>query len=192
MLPTEFKDNAEPSIWIEESSIEIHKEGQLPSIEPDPSADWIVNVTLGLRATLPVSPTMKISFPELGLSSPDIALKLVEGGQDDPTFVSGTFTVPNGVPELWYPHNLGNPRRYNITVDISPGGVSFTKTTGFRTIVLVQQPYPQAEIAARGITPGDQFHFTINGKAFYSSGTNIIPFDPFYARITTAQVNTWI
>ncbi|KAF8525862.1 glycoside hydrolase [Hysterangium stoloniferum] len=190
-LPTETKDRAGPSIWIEESSIEIHKKGQVPSVEPDPSADWIVNVTLGLRATSHVSPTMKISFPELRLSSPDIALRPVPGGQDSPTFVSGTFTVPSGVPELWYPHNLGNPKRYNITVELTPGGVSFTKTTGFRTIVLLQQPYPKEEVEARGITPGDQFHFTINGKAFYTSGTNIIPFDPFYARSTTAQVR-WI
>lgn len=133
---------------------------------------------------------MKISFPELKVSSKELQLKSVPGGQDEPTFVSATFTVPNGVPELWYPHNLGNPKLYNITVQLSPGDVRLTKSTGFRTIVLVQQPYPQSEVESRGITPGDQFHFTINGKPFYTSGTNIIPFDPFYARTTTAQVRS--
>jgi beta-mannosidase len=144
---------------------------------------------LGLRATSDVeSPTITISFPELNLTSSALPLSSVSGGQDEPTFVSANFTVPNGVPELWYPHNLGTPQRYNITVQLSPGDVSFTKTTGFRTIVLVQQPVPQTDIEERGITPGDQFHFTINGKTFYTSGTNIIPFDPFYARTSTAQV----
>ena len=132
---------------------------------------------------------MKISFPELGLSSHELPLKSVAGGLDEPTFVSATYTVPNGVPELWYPHNLGNPKLYNITVQLSPGDIKLTKSTGFRTIVLIQQPYPQSEVASRGITQGDQFHFTINGKAFYTSGTNLIPFDPFYARTSTAQVS---
>lgn len=105
--------------------------------------------------------------------------------------MSVNFTVPDGVPERWYPHNLGTPKLYNITVALRPSNVSFTTTTGFRTIVLVQEPYPQDEIDARGITPGDQYHFEINGKAFYSSGTNIIPFDPFYARMTSEQVR-WV
>lgn len=189
-LPAAERD-ATPALFLEESSIEIHKKGQVPSIEPDPSADWVVNVTLGLRSTANVTPTMKISVPELGLTSSPIPLKPIWGNQDSAEFVSGTLTVPNGVPELWYPHNLGTPKRYNITVEVNPGGISFTKTSGFRTIVLVQQPVPQSDITERGITPGDQFHFTINGKAFYTSGTNIIPFDPFYARTTTAQVS-WV
>lgn len=69
--------------------------------------------------------------------------------------------------------------------------MNFTTTTGFRTIQLVQSPYTQEDIDDRGITPGDNWHFEINGKAFYSKGTNIIPFDPFYARTTTDQVR-WV
>jgi beta-mannosidase len=178
------------SVWAEETSIEIYKEGQKPSIEPNASADWVVNVTLGLRAASDVTPSMTISFPELGLDSPPLPLGLISGGLDKPTFVSATFKIPNGVPELWYPQNLGNPKRYNTTVQLSPGDLSVTKTTGFRTIVLHQEPYTQAEIDQRGITPGDKFFFTINGKPFYTSGTNVIPFDPFYPRISTTYVST--
>ncbi|GJJ08323.1 hypothetical protein Clacol_002534 [Clathrus columnatus] len=189
-LPAAKRD-VSPTLFLEESSIEIHKKGQVPSIEPDPSADWIINVTLGLRSTADITPTMKISVPELDLVSEPISLGSIPGNSDSAKFVSGTFTVRNGVPELWYPHNLGTPKRYNITVEVTPGGIGFTKTSGFRTIVLIQAPVPQSDIELRGITPGDQFHFTINGKAFYTSGTNIIPFDPFYARTTTAQVR-WV
>jgi len=69
--------------------------------------------------------------------------------------------------------------------------VSFTTTTGFRTIQLVQSPYSQEDVDVRGITPGDQWHFEINGKAFYAKGTNIIPFDPFYAR-TKPEAVKWV
>lgn len=172
---------------MEETSIEIHRQGQRPSIEPDPNADWVVNVTLALRATSDVTPTVKVSFPELRLSK-TLFLKTIPGGQDKPVFASATLTIPNGVPELWYPSNLGKPKLYNVTVELSPGGPTITKSTGFRTIVLHQERYSDQEVAQHGITPGDKFLFTINGKPFYSSGTNIIPFDPFYARTSTAQV----
>ena len=100
------------------------------------------------------------------------------------TRVTASFQVKIGVPELWYPWNLGNPKRYNVTVTLHTPSVpassaSFTTTTGFRTIVLIQSPYLSSDVVKKGITPGDQFHFEINGKTFYSLGTNIIPFDPF-------------
>ncbi|KAJ7862475.1 glycoside hydrolase superfamily [Mycena olivaceomarginata] len=56
---------------------------------------------------------------------------------------------------------------------------------------LAQLSYSRHDVETRGITPGDQSHFEINGKGFYSLGTNIIPFDPFYARTTTEQVR-WV
>lgn len=132
---------------------------------------------------------MTISFPELNVTSAALPLAIVPGGLDEPTWVSATFSVPSGMPELWYPHNLGNPKRYNVTISLTPGDLSVTKTTGFRTIVLHQEDYTQAEIDQHGITPGSKFQFTINGKPFYTSGSNIIPFDPFYARINTATVS---
>ncbi|KAH0828085.1 glycoside hydrolase family 2 protein [Lanmaoa asiatica] len=62
---------------------------------------------------------------------------------------------------------------------------------GFRTVQLMQTAYSEEEIASRGITPGDQWHFEIDGKAFCSKGTNIIPFDPFYTRINPEAVR-WV
>jgi hypothetical protein len=49
-------------------------------------------------------------------------------------------------------------------------------------------PYSEEEFALRGITPGDQWHFEVNGKAFYSKGTGVTSFDPFYARINPNAV----
>lgn len=190
--PATSSITAGSAIFIEEKSVEIFREGQKPSIGPDQSADWVVNVTLALRSADVVDhPSMVIAFPELNVTSDALPLLSFPGDTSISTLVSASFTVPNGIPKLWYPHNLGSPQRYNVTVTLLPSNVSFTTTTGFRTIVLVQSPYSQADVESRGITPGDQFHFEVNGKAFYSLGTNIIPFDPFYSRMTTEQVR-WV
>lgn len=179
-------------MFIEEKSIEIYRKGQTPSLPPNQEADWIVNVTLALRSAEEVKDLrMTIAFPELKIKSDAIPVGSLSGDTSAPVFVSANFTVPNGVPELWYTHNLGTPKLYNATITLEPSNVTFTTQTGFRTIVLIQSPYSQFEVDQRNIIPGDQFHFEINGKAFYSSGTNIIPFDPFYSRMTTAQVK-WV
>jgi beta-mannosidase len=116
---------------------------------------------------------------------------------DATNWVNAVWKLPDSVPRRWFPHNLGTPQLYNLSVTLDMGSkgntvdsVSFDIRTGFRTIQLVQRAYTQEEVAG-GITPGDNWHFNINGKAFYALGTNIIPFDPFYARTTTDQVK-WV
>ena len=182
-------------VFIEESGLEISKVGQTPIARPNESADWLVNVTLAIRSAVAAhSPTVSISIPELKLNLPPVHIKSIPASTNASTFVSATFKIPNGKPERWFPHNLGTPKLYNITTTLhldNSHSVSFVTQSGFRTITLVQSPYSQTEVEERGITPGDQWHFEINGKAFYSSGTNIIPFDPFYARMTSDQVR-WV
>ncbi|KAI0701284.1 glycoside hydrolase [Cerioporus squamosus] len=157
---------------------------------------WVVNVTLAVRSVAASdAPTLTVDIPELNVTSGPLALSPIPASTNTSTFVTANFTVSDGVPELWFPANLGTPRLYNFTVTLSLDGnstaASFTTRSGFRTIELIQTPYSQEEIDARGITPGDQWHFEVNGKAFYTLGTNIIPFDPFYARMTSAQVR-WV
>ncbi|KAI0338261.1 glycoside hydrolase [Trametopsis cervina] len=182
-------------VFFEQSGLEISKEGQTPIAPPDESADWVVNVTLWVRSSVAVnSPSISISIPELRINARPVPVSRIPGSTNSTTYVSAIFKIPEGTPERWFPHNLGTPKLYNLTTTLHLGDhntASFVTQTGFRTITLVQTPYPQSEVDARGITPGDQWHFEINGKAFYSSGTNIIPFDPFYARITTEKVR-WI
>lgn len=182
-------------IFIEETSIDIYKLGQSFSVAPEQAADWVVNVSLSLRtATTYFDPSVKLSIPELGLASDIIDLPPIS----DSMWVYINWTIPDGIPQRWYPHNLGTPKLYNLTVtlnlaphSISVPPVSFTTQTGFRTIQLVQTPYTQTEIDERGITPGDNWHFEINGKAFFSKGANLIPFDPFYSRVETDKVR-WV
>ncbi|KAH9932621.1 glycoside hydrolase superfamily [Fomitopsis serialis] len=150
--------------------------GQVAYSTPNQAADWVVNVTLGVRS--------------LGLSSGPLTVQTIPASTDEPTFVTASMTVPEGVPARWWPADLGAPTLYNVTVTLALGDIlgttidaaSFTVRSGFRTIELLQTP---------GITPGDQWHFAVNGQEFYTKGTNIIPFDPFYPRISTEKVR-WV
>ena len=189
-------------MFVDESSIDIYKAGQSFSIPAIQTANWVVNVSLALRsaASLPAS-VLTLSIPELKIISNPFIIPEVPISTKSSSWINATWEIPNAVPQRWYPHNLGTPKLYNFTVslDILASGdaksginlVYFVTTTGFRTIELIQAPYPQKDIEQRGITPGDQWHFQINGKAFYSLGTSVIPLDPFYARTTTDQVR-WI
>ncbi|EKM54884.1 glycoside hydrolase family 2 protein [Phanerochaete carnosa HHB-10118-sp] len=185
-------------VFIEESSLEISKVGQTPIELPDESAPWLVNVTLFVRSAVAIdSPSVVISIPELNVTSSPIPVSAVPADTSEPTRLQASFTVPEGVPERWFPTDLGTPKLYNITTSLhfsvasSSPSVAFTTQTGFRTITLVQAPYSEKDIRERGITPGDQWHFNVNGKAFFSEGTNIIPYDPFYARTTSEKVR-WV
>jgi beta-mannosidase len=190
------------AILLEETSVDIYKYGQNMSLV-DQSADWVVNVTFGIRSIKSyTAATVTLSIPELGLTSQPIALDPIQMGTDTTTFMSVNWSIPEGVPERWYPFNLGTPKLYDLTIALDPTGteqgavvsdecVTQTVTTGFRTIQLMQTPYSEEDVALRGITPGDQWHFEVNGKAFYSKGTGITPFDPFYARINPETVR-WL
>ncbi|KIP03456.1 glycoside hydrolase family 2 protein [Phlebiopsis gigantea 11061_1 CR5-6] len=185
-------------IFIEESSLEISKVGQTPIALPNESAPWLLNVTLFVRSAAAIhSPSIVISIPELKITSHNIPVSAVPADTGSPTKLQATFTIPDGVPERWFPSTLGTPKLYNITTSLhfttssSSPSVAFQTQTGFRTITLVQAPYTEEDVRERGITPGDQWHFNVNGKDFFSSGTNIIPYDPFYARTTSEQVR-WV
>ncbi|KAK7043101.1 hypothetical protein VNI00_008455 [Paramarasmius palmivorus] len=183
------------TIFVEESSVDIYKEGSNFTIPPVQTADWVLNVTLALRSAAALqSPSLTLALPELGLTSETFTLPSLPGPANVSNFVSVQWKVPDSIPKRWYPHNLGTPQLYNLTGTLTlPGGSTetFTLRTGFRTIRLVQLPYSQEDVEQRGILPGDQYHFEINGKEFYSMGTNLVPFDPFYPRITTEQVR-WV
>ena len=197
MSSSSNSSRAASPVFVEESSIDIYKVGQNFSVPPDQTADWVINVTLALRSAKTFrSPSLTLEISELNLKSDSLDLVSIQETTTDVSWVHALWHVPDDVPERWYPHNLGTPKLYNLTVNLhltskSDVDTSFTVTTGFRTIQLVQSPYSREDVARRGITPGDQWHFDINGKTFYSKGTNIIPFDPFYARIKTDDVR-WI
>lgn len=181
-------------MWIEEESIDIYKSGESFSVPPTQSADWIVNVTLALRSGATFdNASLTLKIDELGLVSEAFSLPEIKGNVSETNWVNVTWSIPEGVPKRWYPHNLGTPQLYDLEGSISLGtdwaqDISFSVRTGFRTIRLIQSPYTDEEIAERGITPGDKYHFEVNGHEFYAKGANLVPFDPFYSRVQTDHV----
>lgn len=191
--------NTSSPALVSETSIDIYKEGYEVAMQEaaNETAPWVMEVKLGVHSVIDASASLIVSIPELGLTSDALPLGSISSLNDSvvstPIFVSANWTIDDSLPERWWPHNLGTPKLYNISLTLNLGDfpLTFNSTVGFRTIRLAQTRYPDEEVVARGITPGDQWHFEVNGAAFYASGTNIIPFDPFYARITDDEVR-WV
>ena len=82
---------------------------------------------------------------------------------------------------------------YYLSVDIKSSSnqtiTSVNRRIGFRTIVLNELPIDQGQIA-KGIAPGNNWHFEINGHPFYAKGSNFIPPDVFWPRVNASTIRT--
>lgn len=45
-----------------------------------------------------------------------------------------------------------------------------------------------AEQIAQGIAPGNNWHFEVNGREFFAKGSNFIPPDAFWPRVTEEKI----
>ena len=83
-------------------------------------------------------------------------------------------------PELWYPAGYGGQPRYEFDVQLKIGKAVEDQgsiRTGLRSIVL-----------RRDLDPwGRSFEFIINGIPVFGKGADVIPFDSFPNRVTTAD-----
>ncbi|KKK17464.1 hypothetical protein ARAM_001087 [Aspergillus rambellii] len=101
-------------------------------------------------------------------------------------------TVLSGLrPEIWWPSGLGDQNLYNISIMVndSHGQIlgCVTKRTGFRTIFLNQRNITIEQLS-QGVAPGANWHFEVNGKEFYAKGSNFIPPDAFWPRVSQAKM----
>ncbi|TFK44116.1 glycoside hydrolase family 2 protein [Crucibulum laeve] len=184
------------TIFIEETSLDIYKVGQNFSTPPNESVDWVINISFALRSGVSFeSPVITLAISDLNITSNPFQLPGFTSNADHAIWLHAVWRISDSIPQHWFPHNLATgPKLYNITVNLALSNsiiVQFPIRTGFRTIQLIQSPYSEEDIKQRGITPGDQWHFKLNRNEFYAMGTNIIPFDPFYAGIASEKVR-WI
>ncbi|KAL1750744.1 glycoside hydrolase family 2 protein [Schizophyllum commune] len=136
-------------------SIDIYKLGQNFSTPPVEDADWVVNVSLAIRSAASFGRRANMT---LALSGLEYESELFEVGtidaRTDRRRGAGALQ-PRRTPTI-------QPHRRNLTValDLSTSAsVTFTMRTGFRTVQLVQTAYSDEEVAEKGLTPGDQWHF---------------------------------
>ncbi|KAI9843110.1 MAG: hypothetical protein M1838_002866 [Thelocarpon superellum] len=176
-------------IYIRNSLFDIYRQGQLNNLPPDQSQPWVVNASLDYLGTLPKDAGLNLRLTDANSQT------IASGPLSNITVGNGSITGSTVVDplsyELWWPRGLGPQNLYNMTVEVVGSGstpvASVEKRVGFRTIVLNMGPVSQDEID-QGVAPGNHWHFEVNGHEFYAKGSNFIPPDAFWPRVTQAKI----
>lgn len=180
----------EESIYVLNTDLDIFRKGQINHLAPDQTQPWVVNASIDFLGSLPKksSMTLEIKDVESGkiLKSGPLENVLVSGGA-----ISGNITIDADAPNLWWPTGLGKQNLYYATISVQDSKqyslAEVTKRTGFRTIFLNRLNITEDQLA-QGIAPGANWHFEVNGQEFYAKGSNFIPPDAFWPRVTEERM----
>ncbi|KAK5747008.1 hypothetical protein LTS12_022524 [Elasticomyces elasticus] len=176
-------------VYVRNSIIDIYRQGQLNLLPPDQSQPLVVNASLDYFGQLPDGATLSYTLTDL--QNKTVSSGALSDLNSTDATVTGSATIPDGTVDLWWPSQLGSQNLYYITISLKSSSnsslASVTKRVGFRTIVLNETPISDAQLA-QGIAPGNNWHFDINGHEFYAKGSNFIPPDPFWARVTPQRI----
>lgn len=155
---------------------------------PDQTQPWVLNASLDTLGYLPSG--AQLSYTLLDINNNTIQSGSLSNVTVSNSTITGSTIIPSNAVELWWPNGLGPQNLYYLTINVQSGSsylTSVTKRVGFRTIVLNEFPISQEDIA-KGIAPGNNWHFEINGQEFYAKGSNFIPPDAFWPRVTSERI----
>ncbi|KAJ0118617.1 hypothetical protein J7T55_012869 [Diaporthe amygdali] len=175
---------------VRNSIFDLYRVGQLPYLQPDQGADWILNASIDVLGTVPEGAMLKYSVFDVATNE-TVGSGELTNVTNAGDVITGQAILGSSDYKLWWPSGLGEQNLYNIGVEIiSPSGTKLAtvvKRTGFRTIVLNLSEVTQAQLA-QGIAPGNNWHFEVNGHEFYAKGSNFIPPDAFWPRVTPQRI----
>ncbi|KAH6603175.1 beta-mannosidase a [Trichoderma cornu-damae] len=175
------------------TDIDIFRKGQSNNFAPDQSAPWVVNASLDFLGRLPKHASMSVLITDVNDSHSVLYSGSLQGVTQSDMTVTGSVTIDAKRPKLWWPRDMGNQQLYNIIVSVSSAGSRMPllvsqRRVGFRTILFSSGNVTDAQIAS-GITPGNNWHFEVNGHEFYAKGANLIPPDSFWPRVASDRIN---
>ncbi|POR35420.1 Beta-mannosidase A [Tolypocladium paradoxum] len=175
---------------VPNSVFDIYRVGQLNNLPPNQSADWMLNCSIDALNAIPHGAQMNNTIADAsGRVVSSGHLKNVTNAGD---VITGSTRLNGSGYKLWWPSGMGDQNLYSITVNIVQRNktlASVTKRTGFRTIVLNMGVINDKQLA-QGIAPGNNWHFEINGHEFYAKGSNFIPPDAFWPRVTPQRIES--
>lgn len=179
----------EESIYVLNTDLDIFRQGQINHLAPDQGKPWVVNASIDFLGSLPIHSSMHIEIKDVE-SGKVIKSGALENVHTSSQSITGSITVGADAPNLWWPTGMGKQNLYYATITINGEQetlASVTKRTGFRTIFLNRLNITDEQLA-QGIAPGANWHFEINGQEFYAKGSNFIPPDAFWPRVTEEKM----
>lgn len=180
------------NLYVLNTDLDIYRQGQINHLIPDQSQPWVVNASIDYLGDLPEGASMTIEIreadePDYGLGTTSFDNVTTSGNS-----ITGTILIDSQAPKLWWPNGLGDQNLYIITVNVIDKNnitlATVTKRSGFRTIVLNRTNITESQLKL-GIAPGANWHFEVNGHEFYAKGSNFIPPDAFWPRVTKERMN---
>ncbi|KAI1453191.1 glycoside hydrolase family 2 protein [Annulohypoxylon moriforme] len=177
-------------VYVRNSLLDIYREGQLNNLPPDQTANWVLNASVDVIGTVPEGAGMNFKIVDVDTGE-EVSNGALSNITNDGDVITGLAILAAEDYKLWWPNGLGSQDLYNITIEIVSGSgnvlSSVTKRTGFRTIVLNMGPISDEELS-KGVAPGNHWHFEVNGQPFYAKGSNFIPPDAFWPRVTPDRI----
>ncbi|KAL4804336.1 glycoside hydrolase superfamily [Aspergillus unguis] len=176
-------------VHVLNTDLDIYRRGSINHLPPNQNQPWVVNASLDFIGQLPPEARLSIEIKDVD-SGEVLASQPADRVNITGSSITGITTLDNVSPKLWWPLGLGSQALYNVTISVETGAEQaalVTKRTGFRTVFLNQRNITNAQIA-QGIAPGANWHFEVNGREFYAKGSNFIPPDTFWPRVTEEKM----
>ncbi|KAL8826486.1 MAG: hypothetical protein Q9191_003774 [Dirinaria sp. TL-2023a] len=182
--------NISSELYVRNADFDISRLGQLNNLPPDQGAPWLLNASLDVLGTIPQGATLQYTIVSSSTNQTVSTGPLVNITSLDKS-VTGTAILDTDSYELWWPNGLGAQNLYNVTISLTDSSnrtlASVNRRMGFRTIVLNMGVITNEQLAL-GVAPGNNWHFEINGHEFYAKGSNLIPPDAFWPRVTETKM----